>query len=146
MKSYHVLNRSGIFWYYKTNQRTQMWHDQEEWIGFRRYYFWDTGQERAHNNFVTRYLILIGLASKCSIYNLPECGVKISNFIMRLISLDRVTYVIWSSKISRKSEILILRYSQTKEIFPFISNCFGTLNCSYLLNWLSNFNGVFCKM
>lgn len=31
----------------------------------------------------------------------------------------------WSSKISRKSEILILRYSQTKEVFPFVSFCFG---------------------
>ena len=35
------------------------------------------------------------------------------------------TYVMWSSKISRKSEILILRYSQTKEVFPFVSFCFG---------------------
>ena len=34
-------------------------------------------------------------------------------------------YVMWSSKVSLKSEILILRYSQTKEVFPFVSFCFG---------------------
>ena len=35
------------------------------------------------------------------------------------------SYVMLSSKISRKSEKLILRYSKTKEVFPFDSFCFG---------------------
>ena len=34
------------------------------------------------------------------------------------------TYVMWSSKISRKSEILILRQSQTKQKMSFVSYCF----------------------
>ena len=32
--------------------------------------------------------------------------------------------VVWSSKISRKSKILILRYSQIKDIISFVSYCF----------------------
>ena len=40
-----------------------------------------------------------------------------------LIYVQHMAYVMWSSKISRKSEILILRYSQTKEVFPFVSFC-----------------------
>ena len=45
-------------------------------------------------NFVTRCSILIAFTSKCSIFRLPDIGVKISNlksFDKWLISLDRVT-------------------------------------------------------
>ena len=47
-------------------------------------------------NSVTRYPILMGFALTCSIIWVPESGVEISKlqiFKMRLISLDRVTYV-----------------------------------------------------
>ena len=47
-----------------------------------------------YSNSVTRYPIIMGFASKCSISKLPENGVQISKlkiFDMRLISLDRIT-------------------------------------------------------
>ena len=51
------------------------------------------------------------------------------DFVKKLITLllntSESQYVMWSSKIGRKSEILILRYSQTKDIFSFVSFCFG---------------------
>ena len=48
---------------------------------------------------------------------------KMTVFIFQILDLKRgchSSFVMWSSKISRKSEILILRYSQTKEVFPFV--------------------------
>ena len=42
-----------------------------------------------------------------------------------ILEMRQSIIVMWSSKISRKSEILILRYSQTEEVFPFVSFCFG---------------------
>ena len=46
----------------------------------------------------------------------------------------------------RKSEILILRYSQKSRNFFCFLLFFAFFNCSYLWNQLTNFNGVFCKM
>ena len=59
-----------------------MWHDQEEWVGCRRYCFWDIGKNSVQKsvcfilflalthswyNSVTRYPILMEFASKWSI-------------------------------------------------------------------------------
>ena len=96
-----------------------MWHDQGEWFGYRKYCFWDLGKERvqislfyvvlkiAHNS-ITRYPILTGFASTCSISEVPESGAKISIlkiFDMWIISLDRVTYA------CHHGAVLILMYS-----------------------------------
>ena len=56
------------------------------------------------------------------------------------------TYVMWSSKMSRNSQILFLRYSQTNPIVSFVSYClfnlstvciFGT-NCSISVGYSPN--------
>ena len=63
-----------------------------------------------------------------------------------LLNLSMINNVMWSSKISRKSEILTLRYSQTKEVFPFVSFYFGnsliadilSTGCSISMGFLQN--------
>ena len=40
-------------------------------------------------------------------------------------------YVMWSSKMSPNSQILIWRYSQTKEINPFVFYCFDNLSIGH---------------
>ena len=55
----------------------------------------------------------------------------------------------WLSKMNRNSQILFLRYSQTKPIVSFVSYCFSfvqSFNCLYLWNQLPNLCGVFTKL
>ena len=83
-----------------------------------------------------RLQTLVFLLISISIFSSRLC--KVGRCLSRLYFIDHTSYVMWSSKISLKSEILILRYS-----FLLFWKLF---NCWYLLNWLFNFNGVFCKM
>ena len=67
-----------------------MWHDQEEWVRCRRYWFWDIGKNSVQiplfyigflhwqilHNSATRYPIVMGFASKWSFLKLWESGVR----------------------------------------------------------------------
>ena len=56
-----------------------------------------------------------------------------------------ISYVMWSSKISRKSEILILRYSQTKQKMSFVSHVFGILQQLISLEPIDQFQWGFLQ-
>ena len=104
-------NLDGKYVSQNTFTATIVWRDQGERVGCRIYGFWDIGKQKVQiclfyigffsiDISVTRYPFLMGFASKCSIFKLPESGVKVSIFDMWFISLDRVTIVIYDSDVT----------------------------------------------
>ena len=71
----------------------------------------------------------------------PQDMLQIVNFFL----LCYLYGVMWSSKMSQNSQILILRYSQSKQVISLLLLFLQSCNCLYLWNQLTNFNGVCCK-
>ena len=82
----------------------------------------------------------------CVVVAYMGCSVQLKAFMwsttFTFCSLWKFTsadykYVMWSSKISRKSDILISRYSQTKQKMSFVSYCFWHPSSAHIVgtNW-----------
>ena len=76
---------------------------------------------------------------------------KLATDNLVIIHKRKTWYVVWSSKISGWLSFFIylfiyfLRYSQAREINPFISICFATLQLLISVSLLSNFNELLCN-